>query len=424
MLLVIEVFSVVLQRTFCEKTLLRGKESKSLNAAVWGCYFIVFNFVTYAATEYFHIAWLNLLIVVLAFFLTIKILYSNPARTLLAVTSFMYLSGMCAELLVYYAKELLSSADETELELLCIVVSKLVWFLIVKLVSALVIMGRKTELSGRDWLEVFLVPTGSIWIMLAIYMTGTLENYVFGFIATAMILMINLFTYYLYDKAKETMENRMRQEALAKQCAYYIRQDRESRDWLEALRQFRHNMNQHFILEKTYLENRDYTALEKYCNKNLNFLDVKAGVSNTGNLYIDSIVNYKADVADREGISLLADIKVPGDAEMNAEDITICLGNILDNAIEAVKKRKDDREIHLCVSADQDNLFIHIVNAYSDGMIRKEGGRYLSSKGEGRGHGLGLLIVRQIVEKYEGEMTIQDKNGKFDVIIVMFGFLK
>lgn len=423
MLFIVEVFSVMLQRIFCESTLIRKRNSEYLNVIVWSGYFIIFNLATYAAANYIGTAWLNLLIFVLVFFMTIRILYSNPPRTLIAVTAFMYLSGMCAELFVYYGKELLPWMENRDVDLLCTVLSKIVWFLIIKLASILIKMNRKMELNIQDWMEVFIVPVGSIWIMLAIFVTGTLENHLFGFVAVTMVLVINIFTYYLYDKAKETMENRVRQEILAQQCAYYVRQDQESKEWWEALQRFRHNMNQHYILERIYLENRDYDALERYCNENLSFLSMKGSSSNTGNVFIDSIVNYKADVAERVGVEFHTDIKIPKDAEINAEDISICLGNLLDNAIEAVKELKDDKIVHVHISADNHNLFIDIMNKYNC-VIQKAGNRYLSSKGEGTGHGLGLSIIRQIVEKYDGEMTVHDEDGKFDVSVLMFDFLK
>ena len=71
------------------------------------------------------------------------------------------------------------------------------------------------------------------------------------------------------------MEKQMREEILKNQCEYYIRQNRESKEWWEELRKLRHNMKQHYILENTYLEKEDYEALKRYCSENLKFLDKK-----------------------------------------------------------------------------------------------------------------------------------------------------
>ena len=354
--------------------------------------------------------------------MTIRILYTDSVRTLMATTIFMYMSGMCAELLVYYGKEFLAWTDDAEVTLLCTVLSKIVWYLIIKFTSLIIKLNRKAELNLQDWLEVFIVPVCSIWILISVFITGTLENYFWGFIVVFMILLINVFTYYLYDKAKENMEKQMREEILKNQCEYYIRQNRESKEWWEELRKLRHNMKQHYILENTYLEKEDYEALKRYCSENLKFLDKKDFISNSGNLYIDSVVNYKADMAEKAGIKVTANTEVPQDAEMNAEDISICLGNLLDNAIEAVKELTEDRVIRLWITTDGNNIAISIKNRYKN-TLHKSGGRYLTSKEDDRMHGIGLSIVRQIVDQYAGEMEIREEDNVFDVMILMYDFL-
>lgn len=426
MLLIVEIFSVILQRIFCDSTLSKRQANKYIDLLVWGGYFVVFNGVTYIFTSFrgnIDNVWLNLLIFVSAFFLTIRILYENSVRTLIVTTIFMYVSGMCAELLVYYGKECLSWSYDGKVILLCTVLSRIVWFLIVKLTSLIIKLNRKIELNIQDWLEVFIVPVGSIWILVSVFITGTLENYFWGFIVVFMVLLINVFTYYLYDKAKENMEKHIREEILKKQCDYYIRQNQESQEWWEELRKFRHNMKQHYILENAYVEKQDYEALKRYCSENLDFLNKKTCVSNSGNVYIDSVVNYKADVAEKLGIEIISDIEVPQDMEMNAEDISICLGNLLDNAIEAVKELSEDKVIKIWISIDGSNMVISIKNRYKN-KIHKKNELYLTNKADNKMHGLGLLIVRQIVDKYAGEISIQDEENIFDVMILMYDFVK
>ena len=65
-------------------------------------------------------------------------------------------------------------------------------------------------------------------------------------------------------------------------------------------------------------------------------------------------------MAEKAGIKVTANTEVPQDAEMNAEDISICLGNLLDNAIEAVKELTEDRVIRLWITTDGNNIAISI----------------------------------------------------------------
>lgn len=423
MLFVAEVFSTVLQRIFCDNILEKREGSWRNDLLSWGAYFVLFNAISCVITDYAGIAWINTLIFMIAFFSTIRIRYRNANRTLIAVTLFMYLSGKGAELLTYYGYELLSWRQIGERDVFCIAVSKITWFLLIKIASQIVKLSKKMDSTLQDWLEVFVVPTGSIWFLLSLFIAGALENSVWGFLSVSMIMLINIFTYYLYDKAKENTEKRIKKEILIQRYAYNIGKDRENKEWWEQIRRFQHDMKQRYIVEKAFLEKKDYAALEKYCDENIDFLCKKNNVADTGNIYVDSIINYKANLAERENIHFVTDISIPSDVELNAGDFCICMGNLLDNAIEAVMDLSDKRVIYIRMNVDNNNMFINVKNRYKD-KRQKEGGQYRTSKQNKKNHGLGMLSIRQIVKKYDGQMVIRDEDGQFDVMVVMYDFLK
>lgn len=161
--------------------------------------------------------------------------------------------------------------------------------------------------------------------------------------------------------------------------------------------------------------------MERYCNESLKLVTKGRLVSNTGNLYIDSIINYKAEMAAQYGIEFVVKASVSRDSELNAEDLSICLGNLLDNAIEAVAGFQGERVIRVNLKADKGNLVINVINPYR--TVKKERGKYLSHKIDSGNHGLGLMIIGQIADKYKGQMQIQDENGEFDITILLFGFI-
>ena len=417
-LFIVEVFLTLLKRIYCENMLTRRTGKGRIDLIAWCVYFIVVNGLTYFVTDS---AWQNMLITFLSFFLLIKILYIDPLRTLIVTNVFMYLSGIVSELLTLFMINLLSLPYDDDLYLICVVISRLNWFCIVKLVFLLVKMRRRVELNIQDWLDVFMVPFGSICILLVLVRKEPFAGQFSYFMAIFMVLVINIFTYYLYDKSKENMEKRMREKILENQCEYYVRQNKESQEWWEELRRFRHDMKQRYLTEKALLMAGNYEELERYCDENLDFVTRKNVVSDTGNLYVDSIINYKAEMAGKLGIQFIADVSVPRDAELNAEDLGICLGNLLDNAVEAVAALAQDRVVRIKISADRKNLFLNIRNKYA--AVHKEAGKYLTGKENSRNHGLGLMIVRQIVDKYNGELEIKDSDGEFDVTALLFDFI-
>lgn len=418
LLLAAEFFSTVIQRIFCENTLTRRTTGQLVDIAVWGGYYVCINIVTYFII---HNIWFNMAFSLAAFFLVVRIIYSDPLRSVLIVTFFIYLAGMGTEILLLFFAQYLGWPLNEKTEMVYAIISRLICFCIVKIVSLLVKKKRNVELNFRDWLEVFIVPVGSIWVLLTLMKVGPLSEQASSFVAVSIILLINIVTYYLYDRSKEAEEKRIREKILEKQCEYYIRQNKESQKWWEELRNFRHDIKQHYILEKTLINAGNYSELERYCDESLQLVTKGRLVANTGNLYIDSIINYKAESAAQFGIEFVVNASVPQDGELNAEDLSICLGNLLDNAIEAVAGFQGEKVVRVRLRADKGNLFINVTNPYR--AVKKEKGKYLSHKAGSGDHGLGLMIIGQIADKYKGQMKIQDENGEFDVEVLLFGFI-
>ena len=64
-------------------------------------------------------------------------------------------------------------------------------------------------------------------------------------------------------------------------------------------------------------------------------------------------------------------------------------------------------------------LSIKIENSY-DGIVRKENDHYLTRKEGAESHGLGLSSVRQVVEKYQGQIHVDSADNLFKVGIILY----
>lgn len=102
---------------------------------------------------------------------------------------------------------------------------------------------------------------------------------------------------------------------------------------------------------------------------------------------------------------------------MKDTDVYALFGNMLDNAVEAASKCAEKRRrIGLSVKSVHRFLIIHVRNPYDD-TIRFEDGLPVTSKADKDFHGFGMKSIRHVVEKYEGEMTINVENREFNLNI-------
>ena len=102
---------------------------------------------------------------------------------------------------------------------------------------------------------------------------------------------------------------------------------------------------------------------------------------------------------------------------MNDYDVCKLFSNILDNSIEESKKTSDKKLI-LSLYRKNDYVILKYENTY-DGKVKKDDFRFFTTKENKKEHGYGIKIIKSIVNKYDGDMNIQEKNGIFKVVIIL-----
>ena len=140
----------------------------------------------------------------------------------------------------------------------------------------------------------------------------------------------------------------------------------------------------------------------------------------TGNSVLDTVLTGKSLYCARHGVELTC-IADGGKLEfMDVMDICTIFGNLLDNAIECELriKEREKRLIHLAVHGKKDFLVIQCQN-YCPEAVEFRDGLPVSTKTDHAYHGYGVKSVRHTAEKYGGTMTIHNRDGWFEVNIMI-----
>ena len=93
---------------------------------------------------------------------------------------------------------------------------------------------------------------------------------------------------------------------------------------------------------------------------------------------------------------------------MDAVDLSVLLANFFDNAIEAEKKLKGEKEIIFDMRAYKGYLIITIKNLVEKKVL-DENGLLQTTKEDKQKHGFGMSSMKEIVEKYEGYLSFSDE---------------
>lgn len=98
---------------------------------------------------------------------------------------------------------------------------------------------------------------------------------------------------------------------------------------------------------------------------------------------------------------------------MSASDIYSLFGNALDNSIEYLRKiERDKRFIRLVVKEEKGMILIHIEN-YFAGKLNIKDGLPVTTKGDTKFHGYGMLSIKMIAKSYGGNAYFGYKNNLF-----------
>ena len=241
--------------------------------------------------------------------------------------------------------------------------------------------------------------------------------------ASFLLLIINLFTYHSYYSIQEKTFYTAEKKFLTQQVESYAVQLQATGQMWEQMRMYRHETQQKNLLIQSYIEQGKYDEIkESFCRDNT-LTESRTCISNTGNVSMDALINYKASIAEKYGIRILLDAIVPYDTVFEDTALYSLLGNLLDNAIEAVINAAPEKRTIRIQIRTTNNLYVQMENPYS-GKLCKKNGQYLTTKSNKEDHGLGLKMVRDIVEKYHGVLDIKDEGNKFRVILFVYDITK
>jgi len=255
---------------------------------------------------------------------------------------------------------------------------------------------------------ILTVPIGSILVGIL-----TMYQYSIKTITVAFILIsFNLLIFYMYDSLQKNYEviyekKLLEQAVKAQHSELELLQESQNR-----IRYLQHDFKNHLISIVNYAKKADNQGLIHYIEDGLGFLSFHQQFVDTGNSEIDSILNYKLQEMKNKNVH----ITIPKDLKINVFDLNIILGNLLNNAIEAIEKA-ERKYFFINIYFEKNILFIHIENTY-DGNIIKEKETLMTTKEEKQLHGLGLKSVSSILEKYDGDI-IYDYNDIYFITDVM-----
>lgn len=199
---------------------------------------------------------------------------------------------------------------------------------------------------------------------------------------------------------------------------YYLQASNQQTNNTE-LKQFRHDIKNHVGALNQMITSNEIDKALKYLATMNDISDASKLLCNTGNVALDSIVNYKLSIAKKAEIKCTFHALIPTNINIKDKDIIIIMGNLLDNAIEACSKLSSDKYIKVDINYKKGILFIFISNNYN-GTTKKNGSNFVTLKSNSSLHGLGLKNVQKSISNYNGTLEINETSSEFNVFVMLY----
>lgn len=397
----------------CASIFLGVDVDKKKKHIVYGCFFVI-NTVLFWE---FHTVWINMICNLMGIG-AIVWLYTKSVRTNLFITGTIYLVNCGCD--VAATSLFVNYRDGGAYNQIYAVISFFLIFMCELVIEKMITIHKDAEDAQN--ISLVLMPICSIIVITLLVYTDTCTDIGLTIVSIGL-LIANFLMLYLYNLLLHSISQQYEMEMLKTQLQAYANQLNVVLRGEEKIKALRHDIKHH-LSELMLLANKhDVAEIQKYIDEMNSFLKNPNEIVSSGNLEIDSVLNFMLQKAEKELKTVDIKVMLP-EKVRHSFDINVMLGNLLENAIKAAGKT-ENKYLSVHIKLKRGILKVKIENSFeSSYILRKEQNRkdtiLKTTKPFTKQHGIGLKNVKKIVEKYNGTMAVTAQKGIFCVNLLLY----
>jgi signal transduction histidine kinase len=256
------------------------------------------------------------------------------------------------------------------------------------------------------YLSIFFIPLGSM--VIGYFIIIKLDF--ISILTSLFLLILNVVVFYLYNGVMQLYSQEYEKQILLQFAQSYRKEIEMLTETNKNISMLKHDMKNHLNHIFTLSEKKENDKIQEYIRRTEGFITNTYQIAQSENEDFNSILNYKLYNAKEMGIEVSLELSVPNSINMEAFDITVILGNLLDNAIENANL-SDKKQISVSIFCLKGVLNISISNSYDIESFDN----FNTTKKNKEIHGLGLKIIEMFVTKYKG---VFEKKIEGDFVVI------
>ena len=375
--------------------------------------YVLFYVITIVIYVIFQTPSVNLITNLVCFY-AVMLLYEGSGRKRLLATVTIYSINMVCD---FFAYSLFAGSKAVKhiSHFFSIVADLLI--LICELIAERILgeQARREYIRGLG--IIIIVPLMGI-IMLYVLEIANLENRGLMTGESLGILAMNILVFYLYHTHMDMYQKLHEKDVLEQQVKVYGNQLEVIEQTQAKVRSLRHDMHHHIQELRRLAGGNEKKEMLRYLDKMETAMTNEKEYVYSGNKEMDGLLNYMLEKANDALKQVDVQIRTLRSLNEYSFELAVILGNLLDNAIEAAGQT-EEQLLRFRMEEEKGVLYIYVANRYNGTLLEKEGW-LLSTKKNGKNHGMGLKNVRDIVEKNHGVLDIRHDHEMFEVDVTLY----
>ena len=224
---------------------------------------------------------------------------------------------------------------------------------------------------------------------------NAIQNYVFLSCLVSLLLMV----YFYFRQSQLKMQISVLDTQYELIESQYVR----AQNFYTENAKLYHDIKHHLRALERLLQNADRREALAYIESVQEPLQCKMIPVHTGVDIVDTVIYEAKEKAEQRNILLVVETPIlPSGLKLEDREFCVLFANLLNNALEAAKE-----QIRLNIAITAGFLVIEMQNDYKEKPVVKNNHFVSEREQDSLAHGWGMKIIEQIVEKYQGELSIR-----------------
>lgn len=182
----------------------------------------------------------------------------------------------------------------------------------------------------------------------------------------------------------------------------------------EQIKKLRHDYKNNLLVIRSLAENNDFEKIAEFVSNGIELINSTKTHIKTNNEVINAIVNTKISASLTQGIKVNF-ISISDFDGIDDFDLCNLISNLFDNAITAVSNC-ENKIIEIKIAKKDDLYTIKVSNTISESVL-KTNPELITTKSNHINHGYGIKIIKDIADKYNGEIDYYEEEGMFYFLV-------